>query len=182
VTAPGPVAIEAASVTSRVAALGAAIASDHPGGLVLMPVMPEAGRLAATLATAISVPVDVDPLHVSRYGDGARAALVRERAVAITGRAVVVVAVAVDTGLRLRFALRAVEDEQPASVAVCALLDRRARRLARLPLRYVGFDVPDCLFAGWGLGAAIGSDGLEAIHYVDAATAERARRRHLAIA
>jgi hypoxanthine phosphoribosyltransferase len=89
--------------------------------------------------------------------------------------------VIVDTGLRVRRALADLQRERPRSLAVCALLDRKERRLVHnLPLAYIGFTVPDTLLAGYGLGGEHG--GLRELRFADGAAATAARRRHLRIA
>ena len=70
----------------------------------------------------------------------------------------------------------------PASIAILTLLDRPDRRIADIPLEHVGFTVPDCLFAGYGLGREPALVALRDVHYRDAASAERARRGRLRIA
>jgi hypoxanthine phosphoribosyltransferase len=113
---------------------------------------------------------------------GGQAQLERAGAVLLGGRDVVIVSTIVDTGLRLRFAARVLLAGRPASVAVLALLDRPDRRIADIPLEYVGFTVPDCRFAGYGLGRDAELTALPDVHYRDHASAERARRARLRIA
>jgi hypoxanthine phosphoribosyltransferase len=85
----------------------------------------------------------------------------------IEGQHVVVVEDAVDTGLTLRFLFRTLELRRPASLAAVTLLDRPYRRLVEsLPLRHVGFTVPDELFAGYGLGLEERWRALPDLHYV----------------
>ena len=57
----------------------------------------------------------------------------------------------VDTGLTLGYLVRNLQAREPAGLAVCTLLDRRVRRLAKLPIRYIGFEVPDRFLVGYGL-------------------------------
>jgi hypoxanthine phosphoribosyltransferase len=70
---------------------------------------------------------------------------------AITGRDVLFVEDIVDTGLTLGYLVRNLLAREPAGLAVCTLLDRRVRRLASLPIRYTGFEVPDRFLIGYGL-------------------------------
>ena len=115
------------------------------------------------------------------WAGGGRATVERDGRPVLRGRAVVVVAAVVDTSLRLRFALSALEADAPAALSAWVVIDRLARRLSPRPLSHGGFVVPDCLFAGFGLGAGRALGGLDAIRFADAATADRARRQHLAI-
>lgn len=183
ITTPGPVAIPAGEVAQRIGQLAEAIAVEHPGGVVLLPVLPEAAALAADLAAALTVPAGCEGVHVTAFGAGeSRARLVRSGDTPLAGRAVVVVTAIVDTGLRLRFAVQALAAYAPASIAILTLLDRPDRRIADIPLEHVGFTVPDCLFAGYGLGREPALVALRDVHYRDAASAERARRGRLRIA
>ena len=192
-TVPGPIAIDEAAIGRRIAEIAAAIGEAHPLGVVLLPILPEAGRFACDLAIAIGTSVDVDPIRISAYRpQGPPAVLTREIDLPLEGRDAIIVAGVLDTGLRVRFALTALAAQAGSSLTgssltgssltVCALLDRPDRRLVPLPIEHVAFQVPDCLFAGYGLGRARGHDHLPAIHFADHATAERARRQHLAIA
>jgi hypoxanthine phosphoribosyltransferase len=181
--APGPVAIPAGEIAARVAELAAVLDRHHAAGLVLLPVLPEAEALADDLMARLTVPVASEGIRVTSFGEGGgHAQLERPGDVPIGGRDVVIVTTIVDTGLRLRFAARALLAGRPASVAVLALLDRPNRRIAHIPLEYVGFTVPDCRFAGYGLGREPELTALRDVHYRDLASAERARRGRLRIA
>jgi hypoxanthine phosphoribosyltransferase len=185
VSAVGPIALDADAIGAAVAELARQIVASAEGVVVLLPLLPEGAPLCRDLVAEISargVSVDVDPIRVTRLSpDAPRATLERPIGLDLAGRDVVVIAAVVDTGMRLRFALSALEGEGARSLSVCALLDRPDRRLVDLPLLHVGFTVPDCLFAGYGLGRDVGVACGRSLHYVDAATAERARRRHLSI-
>jgi hypoxanthine phosphoribosyltransferase len=183
IDAPGPVALPAADIAARLDELAAELDGRHPGGLVLLPVLPEAAMLAADLAGRLRVPVTAEGIHVTPFGDGGgHARLERAGAVPLEGRDALVVSTIVDTGLRLRFAVRSLLASRPASLAVLTLLDRPDRRIADIPLEYVGFTVPDCRFAGYGLGREPALTVLRDVHYRDLASAERARRGRLRIA
>ena len=181
--APGPVAIPAGEIAARVGELAAELERRHREGLVLLPVLPEAQALGDDLAGRLTVPVATEGIRVTSFADGGgRAQLERAGTVPLAGRDVVIVSTIVDTGLRLRFAARALLVSRPASVAVLALLDRPDRRIADIPLEHVGFTVPDCRLAGYGLGREPALTALRDVHYRDLASAERARRGHLRIA
>jgi hypoxanthine phosphoribosyltransferase len=109
--------------------------------------------LLADLVRAMPIPVELDFMAVSelgQHGDGAvRIVLDLERD--IRGRDVVLVEDIVDTGLTLHYLLVHLAAHQPASLEVCALLDKRPRRLVDSPLRYIGFEVGDDFLVGYGL-------------------------------
>ena len=69
----------------------------------------------------------------------------------LSGQDVILVEDVVDTGMTLHYLMRHLSSKEPASLEVCALLDKRARRIADVPIRYVGFEVPDEFLVGYGL-------------------------------
>jgi hypoxanthine phosphoribosyltransferase len=181
-TIPGPVAITAAEIERRIAELAAEVGARHPSGVVLLAVLPEAERFAQALAAQIAAPTAAEAITVTRFGSGeTRARLLRSGSTPLAGRRVLIATTIIDTGLRLRFAAAAVAAAGAEAVGICALLDRPDRRIVDLPLDHVGFTVPDCLFAGYGLGGPAVSS-LDAVHYRDAASAQRAHRSQLSIA
>jgi hypoxanthine phosphoribosyltransferase len=109
----------------------------------------------ADLSRALPVPHTLDFMELAAYAGGTTGAvrLVKDLDAPIAGRDVLLVEDVVDTGLTLHFLARTLELRDPASLAAVTLLDRPYRRLVdTIPLRYVGFTVPDELFAGYGLG------------------------------
>src|SRR5512137_1162734 len=135
--------------------LGAEISRDYAGRTpILISVLKGSFIFLADLARAITVPVNLDFMAITRYGAGKRGGVVRiekDLDLSISGRDVLVVEDIVDTGLTLGYLVRTLQAREPASVAVCTLLDRRVRRLAKLPIRYTGFEVPDRFLVGYGL-------------------------------
>lgn len=139
----------------RVRELGAEISRDYAGRTpVLISVLKGSFIFLADLARAITIPINLDFMAITRYGAGKRGGAVRiekDLDLAITGRDVLFVEDIVDTGLTLGYLVRSLQAREPAGLAVCTLLDRRVRRLAKLPIRYTGFDVPDRFLVGYGL-------------------------------
>jgi hypoxanthine phosphoribosyltransferase len=97
------------------------------------------------------VPLDLDFMAISYYGqeDGVR--ITKDIDLPVKDRHVILVEDIVDTGITLNYMLKHLQAKEPASLAVCALLDRRARRLVDVKLDYVGFEVPDEFVVGYGL-------------------------------
>jgi hypoxanthine phosphoribosyltransferase len=149
------VVIAADALRRRVRELGAEISRDYAGRIpVLVSVLKGAFVFLADLVREISIPVHVDFMAITRYGAGRRGGAVRiekDLDLVVAGRDVLVVEDIVDTGLTLGYLMKNLGARDPASLAVCTLLDRRARRLTKLPLRYVGFEVPDRFLVGYGL-------------------------------
>jgi len=139
----------------RVRELGAEISRDYADrNPILVAVLKGSFVFLADLARAITVPVNIDFMAITRYGAGTRGGVVRiekDLDLAITGREVLFVEDIVDTGLTLAYLVRSLQAREPAGLAVCTLLDRRVRRLANLPIRYTGFEVPDRFLVGYGL-------------------------------
>jgi hypoxanthine phosphoribosyltransferase len=101
------------------------------------------------------LPLAIDYMSISRYGGAAesmgRVRIVKDLDEDVGGRDVIVVEDIVDTGLTLSYLLGVLDSRQPASVAICTLLDKSVRRITPLDIRYVGFDCPDVFVVGYGL-------------------------------
>lgn len=136
----------------QVAQLGAEVSEAHPDGVVVVAVLTGSVVFLADLVRAMPTEVTVDFLALSSYSEGAgRARLLKDLDVDVAGLPVVLVQDVVDTGLTLAWLLDDLDRRQPSSVDVCALVDRRARRLVPVTLRWVGFDVGDDFVVGYGL-------------------------------
>ena len=123
------------------------------------------------LSRALASAHTIDLIEVAAYtgaqGGGVR--ILKDLDQPIAGRHVLIVEDVVDTGLTLHFLSRTLQLRAPASVAAVTLLDRPYRRLVDdIPLRYVGFTVPDELFAGYGLGLDESWRALPDLRYVSA--------------
>ena len=129
----------------------------------------------ADLSRALSFSHTIDLIEIASYsgahgsGPGGGARLLKDLDGPIAGRHVLIVEDVVDTGLTLHFLIRTLRLRAPASIAAVTLLDRPYRRLVDDPsLRYVGFTVPDELFAGYGLGLDERWRALPDLRYVSA--------------
>jgi hypoxanthine phosphoribosyltransferase len=150
----GPEAIQA-----RVRELGEAISRDYAGREVfLVCVLKGAWVFLADLARSLTVPAFVDFMAVSSYGNATRTSglvqIIKDLEQSIEGRHVIIVEDIVDSGLTLRYLVDMLKTRRPASLKVCVLLDKPARRVSQVPLDYVGFEIPDAFVVGYGLDYA----------------------------
>jgi hypoxanthine phosphoribosyltransferase len=152
----GRVLIGTEELQARIAELGAAISRDYAGrNPLLVGVLRGVALFMADLMRAIAIPLEVDFMAISRYGPEAEALgvvrVIKDLDRGIEGRHVLFVEDIVDTGLTLGYLLRILRARQPASLAVCTLLDRSVRRLIDIDISYKGFELPDVFLVGYGL-------------------------------
>ncbi len=148
------VLITATKLQQRVAELGAQISRDYTGKEpVLVGVLRGVMCFLADIMRHISVPAVVDFMSISSYeGNGAAAVrILKDLDENIKGRDVILVEDIVDTGMTLNHVIEYLSTKRPASVKVCTLLDKRARRIINVPLDYVGYEIPDEFVVGYGL-------------------------------
>ena len=141
-------------IRSRVGVLGAEITADYQGRhLVLIAVLRGAVFFATDIARHIQLPLAMDFLSISSYGEGSEGVvrITKDLEENIAGKHVLLLEDIVDTGFTLKYLLRTLGGRNPQSMEVCALMDRRARRIIELDLKYVGFEVPDKFVVGYGL-------------------------------
>ncbi|MBI4758247.1 MAG: hypoxanthine phosphoribosyltransferase [Chloroflexi bacterium] len=143
-------------IQSRVQELGALLSHDYAGkDPVLVGVLKGVLVFMADLVRAISIPVSVDFMAVSSYGQtSGRQGVVRitkDLDESITGRHVILVEDIVDTGLTLGYVVKNLQARDPASLSVCALFDKKVRRLVDVDIAYRGFEIPDRFVVGYGL-------------------------------
>ena len=143
-----------AQVQRRVRQLARQISSDytdrHP---VMLGVLRGVFCFMADLIRQITVPLEVDFMAISYYGGETRSSvkITKDIDLNLADRHVIMVEDIVDTGLTLSYILNHLKAKNPASIKVCTLLDKRARRIVDIPLDYVGFEVPDEFVVGYGL-------------------------------
>jgi hypoxanthine phosphoribosyltransferase len=153
------VVVAESTLRARVTALGADIARDYRGLVpILVGVLRGAFFFMADLARAIPIDLETDFIGVASYGRGTRTSgqvrITSDLGRALDGRHVLLVEDIVDTGLTLAYLRRVLEARRPASLKVCALLDKRARRQADVRLDYVGFTIEDVYVVGYGFDYA----------------------------
>jgi hypoxanthine phosphoribosyltransferase len=152
----GEVVIEADRLQSRVSELAAEITRDYAGReLFLMGVLKGAVFFLADLMRQLDLPCELDFMAVSSYGSMTESSgvvrILKDLEAPIEGKDVVIVEDVVDSGLTLGYLLRSLRSRNPRSLEVCALLVKPHRRKVNLPIRYVGFEIPDRFVVGYGL-------------------------------
>ena len=146
-----------AQIRARLAELAAAISADYAGRTpVLVSVLKGALYFVADLTRALSIPVALDFMAITSYGPAQAASgavrLIKDLDEEISGRHVLLVEDIIDTGLTAAYLLRTLRARDPASLQICTLLDKTARRIVdTLPISYRGFEVPDMFVVGYGL-------------------------------
>ena len=152
----GEILIEADSLRSRVAELGDEISDYYEGrDLLLIGVLKGAIFFMADLMRHVTVPCEVDFMAISSYGAATDSSgvvrILKDLDINIEGRHVLVVEDIIDSGLTLSYLMRNLESREPATLEVCALLTKPDRREIDVPVRYVGFEIPNRFVIGYGL-------------------------------
>jgi hypoxanthine phosphoribosyltransferase len=151
-TTTAQVLLRGTEIRDRVAEIGAEISAAHPDGVVLVAVLKGSVPFLADIVRAITAPVEVDFMAVSTYGgSGGRVRIVKDLDTDIGGRNVVLVEDVVDTGLSLTYLVSALARRHPKAVEICALLDKDARRIVPVDVRWTGFHVDADFVVGYGL-------------------------------
>jgi hypoxanthine phosphoribosyltransferase len=143
-------------VRRRVAELGRTITGDYVGREpVFVTVLKGGAMFLADLVRAVDLPLECSFMAISRYGDAeeslGRVQLLLDVEIDLADRDVLLVEDIVDTGLTSRYLLSVLRSRGAASVELCALLDKTARRIVPLTPRYAGFECPDAFVVGYGL-------------------------------
>jgi hypoxanthine phosphoribosyltransferase len=157
--AVGEILIEEAALSARVAELGAEVSADYQGrDLLLIGVLKGAVFFMADLMRHLTVPCEVDFMAISSYGDSTDSSgvvrILKDLDINMEGRHVLVVEDIIDSGLTLSYLMRNLESREPATLEVCALMTKPARREIDVPVRYVGFEIPNRFVVGYGLDFA----------------------------
>lgn len=146
-----------AQIQARISELAQEISRDYRETTpLLVSVLKGALYFIADLTRAISIPLTMDFMAITSYGEGQASSgavrLIKDLDEKITGRHVLLVEDIIDTGLTAAYLLRTLTARDPASLRICTLLDKSARRIVDdLPISYRGFDVPDIFVVGYGL-------------------------------
>ena len=155
----GEILVQPDQLKERVRALGRQISEDYRGrDVLLVGVLKGAMFFLADLMRSIEGTCEVDFMAVASYGSATDSSgvvrIIKDLDTPIEGRDVLIVEDIVDSGLTLQYLLRNLGAREPASLEVCALLTKPERRKADVPIRYVGFEIPNRFAIGYGLDHA----------------------------
>jgi hypoxanthine phosphoribosyltransferase len=155
----GEVLVESDDLQRRVRELAAEIDRDYADrDLVLIGVLKGAVMFMADLMRELETPCEVDFMAVSSYGSATDSSgvvrILKDLDSSIAGRDVLLIEDIVDSGLTLHYLLKSLRAREPRSLEVCALLTKPERRRVDLPIRYVGFEIPNRFAIGYGLDHA----------------------------
>ena len=155
----GEVLISADELQARIRELGRELSADYAGReLLLVGVLKGAVFFMADLMRHLKVPCEIDFMAISSYGDSTDSSgvvrILKDLDINIEGRHVLVVEDIIDSGLTLSYLIRNLEAREPASLEICALLTKPDRREIDVPVRYVGFEIPNRFVIGYGLDFA----------------------------
>ena len=158
-SAVGEVLVDTEALRARIAELGAEISADYEGrDLLLIGVLKGAVFFMADLMRKLTIPCEVDFMAISSYGASTDSSgvvrILKDLDINIEGRHVLVVEDIIDSGLTLSYLMRNLESREPATLEVCALLTKPDRREIGVPVRYVGFEIPNRFVIGYGLDFA----------------------------
>ena len=151
------VLVDAERIAAKVAELGARLSVDYAGQqLTLVSVLKGSLPFMADLMRASTIPVQIDLMEVSSYGGTSTETsglvrILKDLSSSIEGRDVLIVEDIIDTGLTLNYLHRYLRGKNPRTLRICTLLDKPARRLAEIPIDYLGFTIPDRFVVGYGL-------------------------------
>jgi hypoxanthine phosphoribosyltransferase len=139
----------------RVSEVGLEISQAFDGkDLAIVAILKGSFIFAADLLRAMTIPCSIDFMGISSYAGQPGSGVVRitkDLDESIAGRSVLLVEDIIDTGLTANYLLHTLKQRRPASVDICALLDKSARRIIDLPISYRGFEVPDVFVVGYGM-------------------------------
>ena len=157
--AVGEILIEEEALQARIAELGAEVSREYEGrDLLLIGVLKGAVFFMADLMRELSIPCEIDFMAISSYGAGTDSSgvvrILKDLEINISGRDVLVVEDIIDSGLTLSYLMRNLESREPASLDVVALMTKPERREIDVPVRWIGFEIPNKFVVGYGLDFA----------------------------
>ncbi|MGD9560286.1 MAG: hypoxanthine phosphoribosyltransferase [Oscillospiraceae bacterium] len=153
------VLLTAQEIHAKVLELGAQISREYRGkDLLMISVLKGSIVFMADLMRALSIPVQIDFMAVSSYGDASKSSgvvkIVKDIDIKLAGKHLLIVEDILDSGMTLNYLKELLEVRAPASTRIVALLDKPSRRRVEIQADYTGFSVPDEFLVGYGLDYA----------------------------
>ncbi len=155
----GEILIDETSLQARIRELGVEVSTDYEGrDLLLVGVLKGAVFFMADLMRELTVPCEIDFMAISSYGAATDSSgvvrILKDLDINVADRDVLVVEDIIDSGLTLSYLMRNLQARKPASLEICALLTKPERREIDVPVRYIGFEIPNRFVIGYGLDFA----------------------------
>lgn len=155
----GEVLIDEARLQARISEIAERVSADYAGREPLViGVLKGAVFFIADLLRRLTVPCELDFMAVSSYGSSTHSSgvvrILKDLDIPIAGRHVLLVEDVIDSGLTLSYLMKNLASRQPASLEICTLLTKPGHRRLNIPIRYIGFDLPDSFVIGYGLDYA----------------------------
>lgn len=152
----GQVLVTTEELHRRIRELGAEVSRDYRGrDLLLLGILKGAVFFLSDLMRQIDVPAEVDFMAIASYGSSTKSSgvvrMLKDLDRPIEGRDVLILEDIVDSGLTLRYLLANLRGRNPRTLEVCTLLSKREARVVEVPVRYVGFEIPNEFVIGYGL-------------------------------
>lgn len=151
--------IDETTLKQRIKELGEEITKDyHDKNPLIICVLKGAVMFMADMVQVVDCYLEMDFMATSSYGASTKSSgevrILKDLDKSVEGRHVLIVEDIVDSGLTLSYIIRLLKDRQAESIKVCTLLEKPARRIAKVDMDYVGFAVPDAFVVGYGLDYA----------------------------
>jgi len=153
------VLISEEEVNAKIKELAETISRDYAGKEIhLICILKGGVFFACELAKNITVPVSLDFMQVSSYGNGTSSSgivrIMKDLDDSMEGKEVLIVEDIIDSGKTLHYLIPVLKQRNPESIRLCALLNKPDRREAEVVIDYLGFDIPDEFVVGYGLDYA----------------------------
>ena len=152
----GQTIVTTEALSGRIRELAAEVSRDYEGkDVLLLGILKGAVFFLSDLMRQLEIEAEVDFMAISSYGSATKSSgvvrILKDLDRPIEGRHVLIVEDIIDSGLTLRYLLGNLSGRNPASLEVCALLSKRDARVAEVPVKYVGFEIPNEFVIGYGL-------------------------------
>ena len=155
----GRVLLSEAEIVAKVKELGDKLTEEYRGKeLLVVGILKGSNVFMSDLIRQINIPLKIDFMMVSSYGNATESTgvvkIIKDIEQSISGKHLVIVEDIIDSGLTLKYLTEMLETRKPASIKLCTLLDKPARRKENVDVDYVGFEMPDEFLVGYGIDYA----------------------------